>query len=124
MVRCRPTSHGRSTFRRPRFRGLQRHESEASTRCAADAAHRCSLGGVVVHDILREVWRASLVQHSVSVTKKTLIAGVAALLLSAGATHACELEVKILKSNALHVLEKCAGVETFHQDLDFYHPWG
>ena len=53
-----------------------------------------------------------------------LLTGIAVLLLSAGAAHACELEVKILKSNALHVLEKCAGVETFHQDLDFYHPWG
>jgi hypothetical protein len=56
--------------------------------------------------------------------KKTLLASVASLLLSIGAAHACELEVKIIKENYLHVLEKCVGVETFHQDMKFYHPRG
>ena len=52
-------------------------------------------------------------------------------MLHASAAHAteraapaCELEVKILKDNSLHVLEKCDGVKVFHQDMDFYHPRG
>jgi hypothetical protein len=55
--------------------------------------------------------------------KAKFLAVVAALLLSTGAA-ACELEVKILKNNSLHILEKCNGVQTFHQDVDIYHPWG
>jgi hypothetical protein len=55
---------------------------------------------------------------------RALLTGIAALLLSTEAVHACELEVKILKGNALHVLEKCVGVETFHEDMKFYHPRG
>ena len=56
--------------------------------------------------------------------KAKLLAGVAVLLMSAGAAHACELEVKILKDNSLHVLEKCDGVKIFHRDMDFYYPKG
>jgi hypothetical protein len=59
-----------------------------------------------------------------SVMKKALLAGVAALLLSTGTAHACELEVNILKGNSLHVLVRCDEVETFHEDLTFYHPRG
>jgi hypothetical protein len=60
-----------------------------------------------------------------------LLVGVAVLLMSTSAmhaaertAHACELEVKILKENYLHVLEKCAGVEMYHGDWKFYHPRG
>ena len=58
-----------------------------------------------------------------------LLSGIAALLLSAGTAHACELEaskleVKILEDNSLHVLAKCSDVEVFHRDMDFYHPKG
>jgi len=65
-----------------------------------------------------------------SMMKKTLLAGIAVALLSAGAAHACEpkkatkLETRILKDNSLHVLLKCGGVEMFHQDMDFYYPCG
>jgi hypothetical protein len=54
---------------------------------------------------------------------KILLAGIT-MLLATGAANACDLEVKILKDNLLHVLEKCAGVETFHQDISIYHPRG
>jgi hypothetical protein len=58
-----------------------------------------------------------------------LLSGIAMLLWSAGTAHACELEaskleVKILEDNSLHVLVRCAGVEVFHRDMDFYHPKG
>ena len=67
-----------------------------------------------------------------SMMKKTLLAGVAALSVfcasAAHATertaHACKLEVKILKDNSLHVLERCDGVQVLHKDMDFYHPRG
>jgi hypothetical protein len=62
-----------------------------------------------------------------SVGRTLLLAGVAALAMCAASlAHAadkpCELEVKILKSGELHVLEKCDGVETFHADWN--HPKG
>jgi hypothetical protein len=57
--------------------------------------------------------------------KKVLLAGIAVLsVLHMSVAHACELEIKILKGNLLHVLEKCAGVETFHEDWGIYHPRG
>jgi hypothetical protein len=59
-----------------------------------------------------------------SMMKTKLLTGIAVLLLSAGTAHACELEVKILKDNSLHVLVKCDGVEAYHGDMDFYHPKG
>jgi hypothetical protein len=72
-----------------------------------------------------------VVQHDVSMMKANLLAGIAALVLHASAAHAteraapaCQLEVKILKDNSVHVLEKCDGVEVFHQDMDFCHPRG
>jgi len=37
----------------------------------------------------------------------------------------CDLEIDILEEGAkLHVLERCAGVKTYHEDWDFYHPRG
>jgi hypothetical protein len=56
--------------------------------------------------------------------QKLLLASFAALLMATSAAHACELEVKILKNNTLHVLEKCAGIETFHKDWVVHHPRG
>jgi hypothetical protein len=65
-----------------------------------------------------------MVQHDMSMMKANLLAGIAVLLLSAGGAHACDLEVKILKDNSLHVLIRCVDVEMFHRDMDFYHPRG
>ena len=59
-----------------------------------------------------------------SMMKAKLLTGVAALLLSAGAAHACELEASILEDSLLHILVKCDGVEMFNQDMDFYYPKG
>src|SRR5262245_9839921 len=109
-------------FRRPPYRGLQQrqvsNESKGSNRCRFNiaAARECSLGQTMFN-ILRRVCRVPLVQHEVSVMKKVLLAGIAVLsVLHMSVAHACELEIKILKGNSLHVLEKCAGVETFHED--------
>src|SRR5262249_46612859 len=113
-------------FRRPPYRGSRRHdESKASNRhCrAVHATGERSLGRILLY-VLRYVRRTSLVQYAVSVMKAKLLTGVAALVLHASAAHDCELEVKILKDNSLHVLEKCAGVETFHGHMKFYYPRG
>ena len=117
-------------FRRPRFRGLQQqqapYESEDFNRCrcAVAAAGGSSLGRVM-SNILQRVCRVALVQHEVSVMKKVLLAGIAVLsVLHMSVAHTCELEIKILKGSSLHVLEKCAGVETFHEDWGIYHPRG
>jgi hypothetical protein len=82
-------------------------------------------------DILRRVCRISLVQHDMSMMRPKLLAGIAALVLSASAahaaeraTHACELEAKILKNNSLHALIKCDGIEVLHEDMRFYYPRG
>ena len=58
-----------------------------------------------------------MVQHDMSMMKANLLAGIAVLLLSAGGAHACDLEVKILKDNSLHVLIRCVDVEMFHRDM-------
>jgi len=65
-----------------------------------------------------------MVQHNLSMMRTNLLAGIAVLLLPAGAAHACDLEAKILKDNSLHVLVRCVDVEMFHKDMDFYHPRG
>ena len=75
-------------------------------------------------NILRRICRVPLVQHDMSMMKAKLLAGIAVLLLSAGVAHTCELEVKILKDNSLHVPEKCDGARVFHKDMDFYYPKG
>jgi hypothetical protein len=123
-------------FRRRRFRGFQQRqvfdENKGSNRDRCiDAADERSLGRFLFH-VLRHIRRISLVQHDVSMMRKALLTGVAVVsLLGASAAHAteqtaptCELEVKILKDNSLHVLEKCDGAKVFHGDMDFYHPKG
>src|SRR5262249_32166893 len=116
-------------FRRPRYRGFQQQQVSNANQdlsrcgCAVAAIGECSLGRDLLN-VLRRVCWVSLVQHDMSMMKKTLLAGIAALPLSARRAHTCELEVKILKDNSLHILEKCDGVKVLHRDMDFYHPKG
>jgi hypothetical protein len=103
-------------------------EKNFADRGVVDAARGHRLGRFVFY-ILRHLRRVPLVQHDMSMMRAKLLSGVAVLLLSAGAAHGCEpeaskLEVKILEDNSLHVLVRCAGVEVFHRDMDFYHPKG
>jgi hypothetical protein len=49
------------------------------------------------------------------------------LCLATGTAHAsepCDLDVKILKTNRLHVLEMCNGVEMYNENLIIYFPRG
>ena len=58
---------------------------------------------------------------------RTLITGVVALFLATGTAHAtelCDLDVKILNDNRLHVVEMCNGVEMYNENLIFYFPKG
>ena len=81
------------------------------------AAARERSFGRTMSNILRRVCRVPLVQHNMSMMKKAPLAGIAALLLSTGTAHTCELEAKILEDdNLLHVLVKCADVEMLHKD--------
>jgi hypothetical protein len=92
VAKYKPTSHELSMSVRPPYRGLGQvcDESEASNRCAVAAARGCSLGRGV-SNILRRVRRISLVQYDMSVMKKMLIAGIAALLMATPSpVHATE----------------------------------
>jgi len=62
-----------------------------------------------------------------SAARKLLYVGAALWMLGVSAARAdepCDLEVKILKNNILHVVETCKGIEVLHKDWTVYHPRG
>jgi hypothetical protein len=64
-------------------------EKNFADRGVVDAARGHRLGRFLLH-VLRYFRGVSLVQHDVSMMRSNLLAGVAVLLLSAGAEHAAE----------------------------------